>query len=565
MAIPDTSAPRWLDPCLALAAATLIGLLFFRLGSHPLMETSDARYAEISWEMVHTGDWLTPRMNFAIHLDKPPLANWLGAVGLTLLGHSEGAVRAPLAAAALLCLWLVYATGTGLFGGRAGLVACLILGTSPLFLFMARLFTTDLYLCLFVVGAYASFLRAYAQAQPPLVWRLGFALCLALGFLTKGPVVWLHTLAPILLFHFVWGQRGRLAPFFAPLPIACFVAVAAPWFVAVGLAHPQVWDFYLHHELVARVSGDALQRRQPVYYFLPILLGGLAPWSLWLPWLARAGAREITGVLLPIPGVQRLLACWLIVPFVVLSLIPSKLPPYLLPLLPAAALWGGACMVPWLASRPRPPARVVPILLLVVTAAVAAAGVVVYRHHLDDWTVAPMGPVVVGFWISVATLVLVAVAIRRGGRATTLVAVLALALAFDLTGIYQLPNTKPNYRYHRLARDLAGRLTPDDQLLTYNRYLRGLPFYLERPVTLARYPNWDHPLEQDPTLGGRHLESAAEIAALMRRAGRTFVIVEERAIPDLLRDAGVRLYEWDRQAQYRLLCTVPPPAPKEPA
>ena len=126
-------------------------------------------------------------------------------------------------------------------------------------------------------------------------------------------------------------------------------------------------------------------------------------------------------------------------------------------------------------------------------------------------------------------------------------------------GIFYLPNAKPHYRFHRLAHDLAGRLAPDDRVLTYSRYLRGLPFYLERPVTIARYPGWEHPLEKDPTLGGRHLESAEEIAALFHRGPRVWVIVEARALPDLEREAGVPLYEWDRQAQYRLLCTEPPP------
>ncbi len=554
-----SSPGRPLDTLLAVAAALLVALLFFRLGAHPLMETSDARYAEIAWEMVYTGDWLSPHMNFALHLDKPPLAYWLGALGLKLLGHSEYAVRTPLAVAALLCLGLVYLTGRWLFGKREALLACLILGTAPLFLFMGRLFTTDLYLCLFVVAAHAAFLRGYAEPRPRLRWRLAFALALALGFLTKGPVVLLHTVAPILLFHTVWGERGRLAPFFSPLPLAAFVGVAAPWFVAVGLAHPEVWGFYLHHELVARVSGNALNRRQPFYYFLPILLAGLAPWSLWLPGLVRGPAREVGWSRLPVAGVQRLLACWLLLPLVVLSLVRSKLPPYVLPLLPAAALWGGACLAPWLEQPWRRLPRLLPLLLPVVAGILAVAGLLAYRDHVEEWTVSPMGPVIACFWVAIAALVTIAVTVRARRRAATLVAVLVFALSFDLMGIYQLPNTKPHYRFHRLARELAGHLAPEDTVLTYSRYLRGLPFYLQRPVSVARYPAWEHPLDRDPTLGGRHLEHRDQIRALFHRGRRVWVILEARALPQLREDAAVPLYEWGRQAQYRLLCTEPPP------
>jgi len=463
-----------------------------------------------------------------------------------------------------LCLWLVYATGRWLFGGRAGLVALLILGTAPLFLFMARLFTTDLYLCLFVVAAYACFLRGYAHESPPLRWRLGFAVALGLGFLTKGPVVLLHTVVPICLFHFVWGARGRLGPFFRPLPVAVFLAVVAPWFVAVGLAHPEVWNFYLHHELIARVSGNALNRRQPFYYFGPILLAGLAPWSLWLPWLSRTPAREVPWSRLPVPWVNRLLACWLLLPLLVLSVVRSKLPAYILPLLPAAALWGGACVSPWLATRPRRLPRVVPILLLATAPALAAAGVVAYRDHLDEWTVAPMAPVVVCFWFAIVAVVAIAITVRGRRRNATLLALLTFGLCFDLMGIYHLPNAKPHYRFHRLAHELASRLEPDDLVLTYDRYLRGLPFYVERPVTIARYPNWEHPLEPDPTLGGRHLEGPEQIRALFHRGVRVWAIVEARVLPEIRRVAGVPLHEWDRQAEYRLLCTEPPPHPRPP-
>ncbi|MGD2063778.1 MAG: glycosyltransferase family 39 protein, partial [Nitrospirota bacterium] len=245
--------PTSFSVILWLAAAAIVAMLFYRVGAHPLMETSDARYTEIAWEMVDSGDWITPRMNTAVHLDKPPVAYWLGAAGLTLLGHSEWAVRLPLAIAATLTLVLIFDLGRRLFGGRAGLLAVLVLGTAPLFVFMARLFTTDLYLTLWVVAAYYAFLRGYGAPTPRHGWAIAFAIALALGFLTKGPVVFLHTLGGILPYHFIWGTRGRLRPFFSPLALATFVVITAPWFVVVAIKHPGLWDFYFHHELVARV------------------------------------------------------------------------------------------------------------------------------------------------------------------------------------------------------------------------------------------------------------------------------------------------------------------------
>ncbi|RMF83123.1 MAG: phospholipid carrier-dependent glycosyltransferase, partial [Nitrospirae bacterium] len=460
---PEASGrPARLDLLLAALLALAATLLFYRLGAHPLMETSDARYAEIAWEMVHTGDWLTPRMDFALHLDKPPLAYWLGALGLRLLGHSEFAVRLPLALAALLCLLILHRTARRLLGLRAALAAALILATAPLFFFMARLFTTDLYLTLFVTAAYACLLRGYAEPRPPLVWRLGFALALALAFLTKGPVALLHTLLPIATYHLLWGARGRLAPFLGPLPLLLFVAVAAPWFVAVGLRHPQLASFYLNHELLARLHGNALHRAQPVYYFAGILAGGLAPWSVWLAGHLGRGREAPWGPEAAVPHLDRLLACWLWIPFAILSLVRSKLPPYVLPLFPAAALWGGGVAAAWL-TRPRRPGWWRPLLVAAATAALVAAGIAFHRERAATWPPQTERAVRLAFWAAVACLLAVAASLRRPSRGATFAALAAFALCLDLAGIHYLPVSKPHHRYHRLARQLAAALAPEDR------------------------------------------------------------------------------------------------------
>ena len=556
--------PALFSALLWVAAATVVAMLFYRLGAHPLMETSDARYTEIAWEMVDSGDWITPRMNTAIHLDKPPLAYWLGAAGLSLLGHSEWAVRLPLAIAATLTLLLVFDLGRWLFGDRAGLLAMLVLGTAPLFVFMARLFTTDLYLTLWVAAAYYAFLRGYGAPEPRRRWVIACAAALALGFLTKGPVVFLHTLGAILPYHFLWGVRGRLRPFFSPLAIATFVGVTAPWFIVVAIEHPDLWRFYFQHELIARVSGDALNRRQPFYYFAEILLVGLLPWAVWLPALARKQGGHLDRRAMAVPDVDRLLLCWAVVPFVVLSIVRSKLPPYILPLLPALALWTGAL----LDVRLRAPAhssRTKLTLFAVLATAVGVAGAVHYLKEGDQWYRSTLLPLGLCFAMTVASLFAAALSFRGRSRGVTFVALLAFALFLNLTAIHYLPNTKDRYRYHNLARQLSERLAADDVVVNYRQYLRGLPFYLRRPVTLADCSQLPHPLDPSPDLDGRDLQSPEALHALLAGERRVWIMVEAKNVGDLRQVAGVPLYEVAQESRYRLLCNRQPAAPKDPA
>jgi len=555
MADPVSQNSATFSGYLWVAAIAVVAMLFYRIGAHPLMETSDARYSEIAWEMVDSGDWITPHMNGAIHLDKPPVAYWLGATGLTLFGHSERAVRLPLAIAATATLLLTLYLGRWLFGGRAGLLALLLLGTAPLFVFMARLFTTDLYLTLWVVATYVAFFRGYGTPEPRRRWAIAFAAALALGMLTKGPVILLHTLVPILPYHFLWGRRGRLRPFFSPLAIATFVVIVIPWFLLVWLQHPDLWRFYFNQELVGRVTGDALGRRQPFYYFIKILLGGFLPWIFWLPFLARPSAAALDRQP-AVPYADRLVLLWAILPFIILSIIRSKLPPYILPLIPAMALWAGARLDVSLrqAGSPSPKAF---IAFATLAAIAVISGVVTAVGQHTQWFPKTFPSLAVSFALVIASLIAFALSWRRQNRTTTFVALLCLAFSLNLTGIHFLPNTKTKYRYFPLADQLAEKLAAGDEVVTYRWYFRGLPFYLGRTVTIADYERFPHPLDASPDLNGHHLQSAAAIAQLFASDKRIWVICADEDVADLEGIIAMPLVEIGRNEQFRLLCNRP--------
>ncbi|HET6341526.1 MAG TPA: glycosyltransferase family 39 protein, partial [Gemmatimonadota bacterium] len=140
--LPDALERRPTAALLLLAAT----LLVWNLGGYGLWESTEARYAEIAARMVRSGDWLTPRLNYIAHFEKPPLAYWATALGMVALGIGELGARIGLVLAALATL-LIVARWSAETGGRAAaLYASLCLLSAPLFFALSRTVTTDLYL-----------------------------------------------------------------------------------------------------------------------------------------------------------------------------------------------------------------------------------------------------------------------------------------------------------------------------------------------------------------------------------------------------------------------------------
>ena len=136
-------SPSWTRDLLLLTLA-FGALFFFRLGSYPLSNPDEGRYAEIPREMVASGDYVTPRLNGVVYFEKPPLVYWTTAVCLKLFGPSEWSMRATPALFALAGVLLTYAAARRLHGREAGLLAAAVLGTSILWFAIARIMLLDM-------------------------------------------------------------------------------------------------------------------------------------------------------------------------------------------------------------------------------------------------------------------------------------------------------------------------------------------------------------------------------------------------------------------------------------
>jgi 4-amino-4-deoxy-L-arabinose transferase-like glycosyltransferase len=322
------------------ALAIVVGLaLFLDLGRPDFWDPGESRYVETVREMILSGNWLEPTLNFVNYYDKPPGYFWLVGGAFALFGRNEWAARLPSALAATLTIGLLVAFGWRRVGARAALGAGVILATAAQFVALGRSVRMDMVLTLLTTAtllqAFVVFeRRRFGPEEPaPATWPL-YALPL-LGLLVKGPVA--LVLPGLVIVTFLVATRttptrARLRPGFATF--AALVLVAA-WYALEAVRAPDyLWTFLWQHNL-GRFVGRALAgHREPIWFFCWILPLTFLPWTLFLPGAVRhAFRRARRGHRLP-----AFLLAWCVVPFVFFSLSRAKLATYLLPIFPALAL-----------------------------------------------------------------------------------------------------------------------------------------------------------------------------------------------------------------------------------
>jgi 4-amino-4-deoxy-L-arabinose transferase-like glycosyltransferase len=317
--------------------ALTFGLLCFQfLGRFPLMEPDEGRYSEIPREMLERMDFITPTLNYVKYFEKPPLLYWLNALSFALFGQNEFAARFPCALAGLLTILATYWIGRELFGRRTGLLAALVLGTSAGFIPQARINLTDMPLTFSLTLCLGAFILAVRDrvGRKGLYYHL-FYLGAALAVLAKGLIGIVFPGAIIFLFMLFRKKWGVLREMRLPSGIPLFLLVAAPWFVIVSLKNPEFARFFFIHEHFERFLTTVHRRYEPFWYFIPVLLLTLFPWSVILfralrsAWQQRRGEQGDT---------LAWLAIWAAFIFLFFSKSSSKLIPYILPIIPPLAL-----------------------------------------------------------------------------------------------------------------------------------------------------------------------------------------------------------------------------------
>lgn len=339
------------------AAAVLARLL--SLGLYPLMDTTEARYAEIARIMVELNDWVTPWFDYGIPFwGKPPMSFWLTAASFELFGVSEFTARLPHWLAGVLVAWLVWGLSARRSRQEAVYTTALLVG-SALYFISAGAVMTDMALVVgttLIMRGFWLGLHGTAKERKRERWLLFVGL--GIGLLAKGPIVLVISALPIAL----WAMMsGNLIKVWRELPwlrgSLVVLAIALPWYVLAESRTPGFLSYFLVGEHWQRfvmpgwkgdLYGSAHEYPHGTIWFFMFV--DLLPWTLLLPALALYGrkTRAVGETNREDQSWRRYLLLWGLMPAVFFTLAGNILWPYVLPGFPALALWASG----WLARQP---------------------------------------------------------------------------------------------------------------------------------------------------------------------------------------------------------------------
>lgn len=330
-----TRLQAWSDRIRAWHVALLCLVLYLpALGTMPLAEPDEGRYAEIPREMLASGDLVTPRLNDVLYFEKPVLYYWMVAGAQQILGRNELAARAVTFLSGLLGILLTFYLGRSLGSRRLGVYASIVLCLTPLWAGFSRINTIDLAVSVMIAATLACFWWASRDGAGKGPWWALFA-CSALAVLTKG-LIGIVLPGGVIFVYLLLTRRWRLllrVPWISG--ILLFALIAVPWHALVAQRNPEFLWFYFIHEHLLRYTTDVAERTGPAWYYLPVLLVGLLPWSGLLPasWSLFRSPRDEQE-----RDAAIFLGSWAGVILLFFSVSKSKLIPYVLPIWPALAL-----------------------------------------------------------------------------------------------------------------------------------------------------------------------------------------------------------------------------------
>lgn len=323
-----------------LMLTLFVGLFYIIfLGKAPLAAPDEARYSEIPREMLESGDFITPHLNAIKYFEKPPLFYWMQTVSIKLFGLSETSLRFTTMLMGILGCLITYATTRVLFNRNLGLLSALMLATSFLYYGLSHLITLDMTFGVFITGTLFSFLLAVNTNKR--MERFYFtwlsALCCALAVLTKG---FAGILLPGLVIFFwlllfkEWRQL-KILPIFSAAFL--FLLVVLPWHILVQQKNPEFFHYYVILQQFSRYLTLSADRYQPNWFFIPIVLAGLLPWTLFLFQALRYHYAALKTQWQAHKNMGFLLL-WAFLIFIFFSLSHSKLIPYIIPIFPPLAI-----------------------------------------------------------------------------------------------------------------------------------------------------------------------------------------------------------------------------------
>jgi len=510
--LQQSSIPSWdRSSSWALVAtfAICVFVFFNALGSCPLFNPDEALYAEPAREMLKNGDYLTTHLNYIVRYTKPPLVIWAQALLFSLFGVSEFSARSFGAGCGALLVVLTQAFVTRYVSLRAGLFAAFSLMAAPLFFGTARNCITDIPLSLFLGGAIMAFFAAFREANYKLFATIGYVL-IALAVMTKGPVAVVLPVAILGAFHLSTGSLKQAWQRYFPVVGAIIVAVLAlPWFVLeIAATKGEYFQEFFVRENFQRFTTVVDSHKGPIWYHAAAVMGGYAPFSLYLPQAiadaigviveklkgAFASTSSVVERVRSVPqtlstldlrqSLQYFALLWLFITVAFFSASVSKLMPYTLPAFPAAATLF-ALEIERAIGKPSRLRLMIPISLiaLIYTVGIFISPMVVAKlRHVPDGLL----PIVQPAFIYMSVLTVAAAIVGWLNKRTASVAILLLA-QIVLCVFLAPPLTQALSKHWEGPIPVMSRYVGQfkEPAFVFDMRKPGVPFYADRQMSQA--------------------------------------------------------------------------------
>lgn len=350
--------------CLSLLALACLLFLFFGLNFYPLIDVDETRYAVIARDLANSFDWNSLNLNMIPFLEKPPLYFWLVGASIKLFGGISGfAVRLPIAILSTFIVFFTYYVGKIIISRKYGMISALILLSSIFFLILSHIAILDMVLTVFMTSAiYCGLLTHFCQEKNKKYYWWYFYLFVGIGFLAKGILALAIPFTIIFIYNLITKTAKDIFKPVNLLPgLIIFSVIAIPWHLIMYKEYgfEFVKQYFLIHHFGRFMGSEYIGRERPLLYFVPVFLLGFFPWSLIFLTAAYQGIKNLVEKYQDTEGKfknkiralfetstneQKLLlfaSLYFIIVFVLFSISSTKLPTYILPVFPAAALLTG--------------------------------------------------------------------------------------------------------------------------------------------------------------------------------------------------------------------------------
>lgn len=525
-----------------LLAAFVAVLWLAILPSRPLFNPDEGRYAEIPREMLSDGDWIIPHLDGVAYVEKPPLQYWATAASLRLFGHGVFAARFYTALCALGTLIVVWVAARTLWNSATAWRASAVLCSLMLFVVLGQLLTLDMSLTFYMTVAMAAFLLAQRPPQAKQApaaerrWMLLAWAATALGVLTKGLVAAAIPAAVLVLYSLYARDFSPWRRSHAAWGIPLFLAITVPWHWLAARRLTGFLQFFFVHEQLSRYLTPSADREEVWWFFAAVFALGSIPWTLSAVRVVLCGWRRR----MPRGQFDPALFLWIWIVFVCVffSLSDSKLIPYILPAMPAAALLIGASPAQAL-RRDVAFGAVFTVLAAVTLGAASLYGPRLLpasdRNQYFSMLAGPLAQIA-------ALLAVSGIFVLFQGRRDLTRAAVFLGAGWCLAGLLLMRAAgavAPVYSGIVLARAL-GQIPPDAPIYSVGTYDQTLPFYWRRTLELVAYRSeFDFGLRHDPN---PEIPGVAQFVERWRRLPEAYAVME-KAMFDDLKSRGVPMRE----------------------